>query len=104
MEQYQKALKSLSEEVHTVTKNGLKIEVRNCSDRIKGRLDPRTALVLSLKREEFERNFNRYDKELWPNGIHILGPRNIKNRTILEICRASFGWKSNDLSHNVHTS
>jgi len=104
MEQYQKALKSLCEGARTLTIDGLEIEVRNCSDRIEGRLDPRSALIFSLKREEFERNFNSYDKELWPNGIHIFGPRNTENRTNLEIYRASFGWKSNDLSRNVHAS
>jgi acetyl esterase/lipase len=78
------------------------IEIRNCSDR--GKLDPRTALVFSLTREEFEQNFTLYDKKLWPNGIHLLGPRNTEGRTFLEICRASFGWKSSDLSCGVNSS
>ncbi|GHT78061.1 hypothetical protein FACS1894130_04010 [Spirochaetia bacterium] len=84
--------------------DGVDIEIRDCSDRIKGRLDPRTALVLGLTREDFEQNFSHYDRELWPNSIHILGPRDTAGRTNLEIYRASFGWKSSDVSHDVKKS
>ncbi|MDR1899785.1 MAG: alpha/beta hydrolase, partial [Treponema sp.] len=105
---YQQALASLAAVARRVgvngVDNGVDIEVRDCADRTAGKLDPRTALVLSLTRDDFERNFKRYDRELWPNGIHILGPRNTEGRTNLEIYRASFGWKSGDLSRGVNRS
>lgn len=99
--EYQKALESLAVGATVITEDGVEIEVRNCADRVKGKLDPRTALVFNLVREEFEKNYNKYDKELWPNAIHIFGPRNTEGRTVLEINRAAFGWKSTDLSHGV---
>jgi acetyl esterase/lipase len=104
MEQgYQELLVSL-ESAHTCSVDSVDIEIRDCFDRIPGRLDPRSSLVFGLTRKEFEKNFNLYDRELWPNGIHILGPWNIEGRTRLEIYRASFGWKSNDRSHGVSSS
>jgi acetyl esterase/lipase len=103
-QRYRELLGSLSSLRTTCPAEGLDIEIRDCSDRIPGKLDPRTALVLGLTREEFEKNFTRYDRELWPNGIHILGPQNTEGRTSLEIYRNVFGWKSNDLSQGVGSS
>jgi acetyl esterase/lipase len=101
---YQELLESLTSLHNTCSVDWIDIEIRDCSDRIPGKLDPHTTLALGLTREEFEKNFNLYDRELWPNGIHLLGPRNTEGRTRLEIYRASFGWKSNDLSHSVSSS
>jgi acetyl esterase/lipase len=103
-QRYQELLESLGASHASSSVNGLEIEIRNCSDRVPGKFDPRTALVLGMTREEFEKNFSRYDRELWPNGIHILGPENTEGRTPLEIYRLSFGWKSNDLSRGVSSS
>jgi acetyl esterase/lipase len=103
-QRYQELLGSLMFSRKICSVAGVDIEIRDCFDRIPGKLDPRTALVLGLTREEFEKKFNLYDEELWPNGIHILGPQNTEGRTRLEIYRISFGWKSNDLSHGVSSS
>jgi acetyl esterase/lipase len=103
-DEYRRALESLAAGARLFNKDGLEIEIRDCAGRVQGRLDPRAALVLGLGREEFEKNFSRYDKALWPNGIHIFGPRNTEGRTGLELFRAAFGWNSGDISRNVETS
>jgi acetyl esterase/lipase len=101
---YNRLLISLSRDAVMTAVDGLPVEVRNCEDRIRGELDPRTALTLRLKRDDFEKNFKKYDAALWPNGVHLFGPRAIEGRTMLEILRLTFGWVSEDISEGVRAS
>ena len=101
MDDYAGLLRSLPENGRRVTERGLDLEVRDCFDRIPGRLDPRTETPLKLKREDFERSFTQYDSALWPNMDHLFEPRHAEDRTQLEILRTLFGWASVDLSEGV---
>jgi acetyl esterase/lipase len=102
-EVYFRLLNSLSENTGLLEMDGLTVEVRNCEDRRRGELDPRTALTAGLKREQFESGFKQYDPELWGNGVHLLGPRNTEGRTMLELLRVTFGWASTDMSEGVRS-
>jgi hypothetical protein len=84
-EGYRRARESLVVGARFLDRAGMRIEIRNCLDRVEGRLDPRNALILGLPRKEFEEDFSRYDKELRPNGIRIPGPGKTEGRTGLEI-------------------
>jgi acetyl esterase/lipase len=100
-EVYYDLLSALPERAEFINIEGLRIEIRNCLDRHTGKLDPRVALPLGLKREDFDKNFKQYDSALWPNAEHLFEPRNTEGRTRLELLRNLFGWVSDDVSEGV---
>ena len=100
---YTQLLQSLSSGAQTVDLGGLAVEIRNCADRRAGYPDPRTEAPVRVTRAEFEQNLDQFDRHLHPNIDHLFGPRDPSGMSILEILRHTFGWVTEDLSHNVST-
>lgn len=102
-EDYGKLLESLRENAEKIYVDGLDIEIRNCADRKKGCLDPRSAKTKNLTREDFAEGREKMHPELWANETHLLGLADQKQKTQLELMRAQFGWTSSDKSTGIRT-
>jgi len=101
--EYSKLLLSLAYDAVTIDVDGVPIEVRSTSDRIKGKLDPRTEETGKMTREEFRKNIANLNPLLWPNEDHLFGPEDL-TLSPLEYIRAQFGWVAEDLSTGVKTT
>lgn len=84
--------------------NGVPVEVRNCSDRIPGRMDPRTAKTAWATRESFRADKGSFDPALWGNEEKLFGPEHPEcYADPLAMMRFQFGWHSADKSEGVST-
>ena len=81
--EYDKLLKSLSENARKIEVNGLTVEVRDCADRQPGRPDPRSAASARLTRAQFAARRSELDPELWANEDHLFGPQDPQNYSCL---------------------
>lgn len=96
-------VESLSKHAERMQADGLEIELRNCADRERGKVDPRSAAACALTREDFAERRDAIHPELRANETHLLGLKNPEGRTQLELLRAQFGWTSSDLSTGIRT-
>jgi len=101
---YEKLLASLSQGARRIEADGLAIELRDCSDRVAGKLDPRTETAGKLTRENFHKNRASLDPRLLKNEIHLFGPEQPERFTPLEFLRVQFGWVTEDRSSGVKTA
>ena len=101
--EYDKLLKSLSENAREIEVNGLTVEVRDCADRRPGRPDPRSVVAARLTRGQFASRRSELDPELWANEDHLFGPQDPQHYSTLDLLRFQFGWTSSDLSTGVRT-
>lgn len=100
---YQALLESLHRNAGKIRTGGVEIEVRDCSDREKGRPDPRSGALGRLTREDFEERREALHPELRANETHLLGVKDPAGRSVLELMRAQFGWVSSDRSAGIRT-
>ena len=103
MKTYKELLESLKDNAEQIRVDGLDIEVRSCSDREKGRPDPRSAAASNLTRDDYAKRKETLHPELWANETHLLGLENKEGKTQLELLRAQFGWISSDKSTGIRT-
>ena len=76
MKTYKELLESLKDNAEQIRVDGLDIEVRSCSDREKGRPDPRSAAASNLTRDDYAKRKETLHPELWANETHLLGLEN----------------------------
>lgn len=99
---YEALVESLAANAETIDVNGVPVEVRNCSDRVPGRMDPRTARAARATRESFRADKGAFDPALWSNEEKLFGPEHPECYTDpLAMMRFQFGWHSMDRSQGV---
>lgn len=102
-QEYAMLLESLETGKQILEVNGLKIELRNCADRVAGKPDPRSSAAAAVTKESFQ-NKAALDPELLGNQVHLIGPENKEQIPLLVRMRQEFGWRSSDLSVGVRTT
>lgn len=102
--EYSKLLLSLAYNAKQIDVGGVPIELRSTSDRVEGKLDPRTEETGKMTREEFKKNLSRINPMLHPNEVHLFGPESHEGLSPLEYIRQQFGWVTVDLSSDIKTN
>lgn len=102
-QEYGMLLESLESGKQILDVNGLKVELRNCADRVAGKPDPRSSASAGLTKESFAHK-KALDPELLGNQVHLIGPENKEQMPLLERLRQEFGWRSSDLSTGIRTT
>lgn len=102
-QEYAALLESLESGKQYLDVKGLKVEVRSCADREAGRPDPRSSASSGLTKESFQKK-ELLDPELLGNVVHLIGPENPEELTLLARLRKEFGWRSSDLSTGIRTT
>ncbi len=99
--EYKQLLTSLSKNAKEIDVDGLPVEIRNCSDRVDGKLDPRTEETGKMTRDFFRKNRSKINPLLLPNEEHLFGPENPEQYSELEYLRRQFGWVTKNLSSGL---
>lgn len=99
---YHALLASLAANEEIIEVNGVTLAVRNCHDRVRGKLDPRTQRAASATREEFRQDKSAFHPALHANEDKLFGPERLEfGMNPVNDMRFQFGWRSVDLSEGV---
>lgn len=97
--EYGGLLRSLAQNARIIREAGLSVELRDCADRVPGRMDPRAAFAASADRAILRAP--DCPPALKDNEDHLLGPEQPEDFSLLELHRFRCGWRSADRSRRV---